>query len=332
MPASRNAFRSAVLLSASARATAACRRPAVRRGAVLLEFALISLTLYILVAAVFEFGRAIHGAQSVQAAADLAAREIARVPLSPTSTFYEAMQDPRFQAVYSEDYLVISLSGWSSGQSLIQYLDSLPTPLPVVNRTLVPLMFVDTVGGNQVLRYPGALVTSQTAPSGLTVKVPLVVSSPGVGPETIEWHDVLEPILPSGVTLTTATSTTDPFSVAWTDPSGSGLPGGAVAVRLNYPFQAAALSGFKPAGTDVQGNLLANAGYPMTADDGGVSATNAIPGGGTPVAPDTTTGQYSGTYGGTYGLGEQGALGVEVRPFRSVSSAQAIYRREVYGP
>lgn len=307
-------------------------RNSARRGAVLLEFALVSLTLYVLVAAVFEFGRLMHGAQSTQAAADLAAREIARVPLSPTYTFYQAMQDPRFQAVYSEDYLVISLSGWTSGQSLIQYLDNLSTPLPVVNRALVSLMFIDSVGGNQILRYPGALVTSQTAPSGLTVKVPLVVSAPGVGPETIEWHDVLEPILPNGVTLQTATSTTDPFSVAWTDPAGSGLPGGAVAVRLNYPFQAAEMSGFKPASTDSNGNLLPNVGSPMIADDAGVSATNSIPGGGSLVAPSQTAGQYSGTYGGTYGLGEQGALGVAVRPFRSVSSAQAIYRREVYGP
>ena len=53
-----------------------------RRGAVLVEFALIALTMYILIAAVIEFGRLMHGAQTLQAAADLAARELSRVPLS----------------------------------------------------------------------------------------------------------------------------------------------------------------------------------------------------------------------------------------------------------
>ena len=55
-----------------------------RRGSVLVEFALIALVLYLILAATLEFGRALFGAQVLQQAADIAAREISRTPLPPT--------------------------------------------------------------------------------------------------------------------------------------------------------------------------------------------------------------------------------------------------------
>jgi hypothetical protein len=304
-----------------------CRRAALRsrRGQSLVEFALIALVLYVLLAAVLEFGRLLHGAQTVQGAVDQAAREISRVPLPPADDFLTAMQDPRFQTVYSEDFLVIDLSNWTDPtQGLVDYLDSLAPPMPPINKALVPLMFVAPVGGKSMLRYPGALVTSDTAPSGLTVMVPLLTagSMPGVGPESIVWHRVLEEIPDSS-------GSGGPFSLTWVDPSGNNVPGGLVAVRLNYPFQAASMSGFQ---ANPNGPFEPTIGSPMMADDGGVTAVNAVPNGGTPVAPDQPAGQYAGTYGGTYGLGEQGALAQTVRPFRRVISAQAIFRREVFGP
>lgn len=301
-----------------------------RRGSVLLEFALIAIAMYMLLAAVIEFGRLMHGAQTVQAAADLAAREISRLPLPPTINFTDALQAGDFAPVYSEDYLAIDLSGWTdTTQSLTDYLSTLP--VPVVNQALVPLMFTSTVGGKPILRYPGALVTSQTAASGLTVMVPVVTGdNPGVGPEQIEWHRVLEEI------PALDRNGNSPFNVLWTGPASSIstniLPGGVVAVRLNYPFQAATMSGFQPPQTDANGETLPNVGTVMLADDAGVTASNAIPNGGTPVAPDAQyAGDYGGTYGGEYGLGEQGAMAQTVRPFRRMSSAQAIYRREVFG-
>ncbi len=308
------------------------RRRRDRRGQSLIEFGLVALVLYILMAFVLDFGRGIHGAQVIQSAADLAARELSRTPLpASTETFIQAMtNEPAFQAVYSENFLAVDISGQPAGEDLLTYLDSLG--MPPVNKALVPLMFVSQVGGSSILRYPGALVTnpSSSAQSPYTVMVPVLTggTSAGVGPETIAWHRVLEPILPSGVTADNATTSTDPFSVL--APAGAGIPGGVIAVRINYPFQAAAMTGFQPPQNDANGEALPNAGFPMSADDAGVTATNDVPNGGSPVAPDEIAGQYSGTYGGSYGLGEQGALGTTVRPFRRVISAQAIYRREIF--
>jgi hypothetical protein len=200
-------------------------------------------------------------------------------------------------------------------------------------------MFNDTVGGVPLLRYPGALLTSTTTSgtkpgySGYTVAVPLVTSAPGASPETIEWHGVLEEI--------TDANGNGAFSVAATPPSG--LSGGLVAVRLNYPFQAATMAGYQPPPVNANGETLPNLSTPMLADDAGVTATNTPPGGGEPVAPDPPPSDagsgaaYAGPYGGTYGLGEMGLyggtpMGGTVRPFRRVISAQAVFRREVFGP
>ena len=49
-----------------------------RRGSVLVEFALIALILYLILAATIEFGRALMAAQLLQQAADIAAREVVR--------------------------------------------------------------------------------------------------------------------------------------------------------------------------------------------------------------------------------------------------------------
>jgi hypothetical protein len=309
-----------------------CPKPHRRRGQAVLEFALIAIVLYLLIATVIEFGRLLHGSQTVQTIVDQAAREISRVPLSSTMTFAAALTTPGVQAIYSEDYLAIDLSGWSGSQTLLDYLRSQTPPVPLVNQAMLPLMFVDTVGGKPLLRYPGALVTSSTAPSGLTVKVPIVTAgSPPGGPETIEWHDVLEEIQDS--------SGNGPFSVTWIDSSGTNpLPGGMVALRLNYPFEAATMAGYQAQPLDANGETVPNLSYPVLADDAGVTAVNSPNGGGSPVAPDLPppdeqgAAAYAGPYGGTYGLGEMGLQLQTVRPFHRVISAQAIFRREVFGP
>jgi hypothetical protein len=178
----------------------------------------------------------------------------------------------------------------------------------------------------------------------LTVKVPiLTANSPPGGPEIIEWHDVLEEIQDS--------SGNGPFPVTWVDASGTNpLPGGMVALRLNYPFEAATMAAYQNQPLDANGETVPNVGFPVGADDSGVTAVNSPNGGGTPVAPDLPPSDeqsgpaYAGPYGGEYGLGElglpsqaftQGGVGAStgmVRPFRRVVSAQAIFRREVFGP
>jgi len=318
------------------------RRQHPRRGSILVEFALIALVMYLLIAGVVELGRLLHGAQTLQSAADLAAREISRIPMSPSlgtldaalteggsSMTYGELSTNSISAVYSEDYLAIAIP---SGTAIYAYLASLNPPVPPVNVALLPLMFADTVGGQSLLRFPGALVTSTTAPSGYTVMVPVVTSTPGIAPETIEWHRVLEPVYSQDG----SGSTSGPFSIAYA-PSSSGVTSttlsGIVALRLNYPFQAATMSGFQPPQVDGNGETLPNLGTIMAADDGGVTTANSVPNGGTPVAPDPpSSDEYSGPYGGEYGLGQQGSMLSVVRPFRKVISAQAIYRREVFSP
>ena len=204
---------------------------------------------------------------------------------------------PNVASVYSEDYLVIAIP---SGSSVFTYLGSLNPPVPPVNMALVPLMFVDTVGGESLLRYPGALVTSSTAPSGYTVMVPVVTSAAGVSPETIQWHRVLEPVYQADMSGSTEGPFSPIFSSSSTSSSSSttGSTSGIVAIRLNYPFQAASISGYQQNPVDAS-----YVGTVMQADDSGVTAANSVPNGGSPVAPD---GQFSATYGGQYGLGEQG--------------------------
>jgi hypothetical protein len=307
--------------------------PQRRRGQAVLEFALIAIVLYLLMATIIEFGRLLHGSQTVQTIVDQAAREVSRVPLSSTTTFAAALTDPRVQAIYSEDYLAIDLTAWTdSSQTLLGFLQSQTPSVPLVNQAMLPLMFVDSVGGKPLLRFPGALVTSSTAPSGYTVKVPIVTAnSPPGGPESIEWHDVLEEVQDS--------SGNGPFSVAWIDSSGTNpLPGGMVALRLNYAFEAATMAGYQAQPLDANGETVPNLSYPIVADDGAVTAVNSPNGGGSPVSPDLpppdeqSGAAYAGPYGGTYGLGEMGLQLQTVRPFRKVISAQAIFRREVFGP
>ncbi len=311
-----------------------------RRGQALLEFALIFLVIYLLIVAIVEFGRLFSGAQTLQSAVDQAARELSRVPLTPTATFATAIADPQvINGVYDPNYLAINISGMQPGQSIFDFFAAQGITLPSVNQALLPMMFNDTVGGVPLLRYPGALLTSTTPAgtkpgySGFTVAVPLVTSAAGESPETIEWHGVLEEI--------TDSTGNGAFSVASTPPSG--LSGGVVAVRLNYPFQAATMAGYQPPPVNANGETLPNLSTPMLADDGGVTASNTPPGGGEPVAPDPPPAEagsgaaYAGPYGGTYGLGEMGlyggtSMGGTVRPFRRVISAQAVFRREVFGP
>ena len=69
-----------------------------RRGSVLVEFALIALILYLILAATIEFGRALMAAQLLQQAADIAAREVARTPGLPVvGTLTDWEQSERHQ-------------------------------------------------------------------------------------------------------------------------------------------------------------------------------------------------------------------------------------------
>ena len=91
----------------------------VRRGQSLVEFAVVSLVLYMLLAAILTFGHTIYVAQGLQTAADLGARELSRTPLPATIdeggatrafNFDDAMQANEVRgSIYDPQYLVYDL-------------------------------------------------------------------------------------------------------------------------------------------------------------------------------------------------------------------------------
>jgi hypothetical protein len=157
------------------------------------------------------------------------------------------------------------------------------------------------------------------------VGIPLVVGRTNDGIETIRWVPVIEEIEPS-----------DPDDPRHNPFQISSDQRGIVALRINYPFQSAAMSSFRP---NPDGPFEPTIAFPNVADDGAVTVVDGSepPGGLLNEAPLIVDGKYAGTYGGTFGLGAQGALGSQqltggrpVRPYRRVISAQAIYRREIF--
>ena len=272
-----------------------CRRES---GAVLVEFALISLLMYILLAATIDLGRLFLGAQVVQDAARTAARELSVVPLTPQTTFDQAFADPRvLTRVYDPERLVIDLDTIPSGT-----LDTFFAGLPAVNKVLRPLMVQDrpTIDGveRNFLRFPGTIV--RVGSSGFTVIIPRIVMVDGM--ETIEWAQVLEEIRPDPDDASTGS-----FSLFAT-----GAQRGLAAVRINYPFQAATLTGLRGGslGMPIEDDpiMFPDPPLPLAVTDTGEGGANA----------------------GTLGLGRQFALGRTVRPWRKLLAGQMLHRREVY--
>lgn len=308
-----------------------------RAGQSLVEFALVALVTYLLLAAILTFGFYFYAGQGSQSAVDLAAREFSRVPLSANKATLDqvlygnpesipgilpeeatAIRDAR-RRIFDEHYLVLreaDLLDESAGTYDREFLSQ----LPLVNQQLVQLMVFDTIDGIRVFRYPGAVYrdTDPTddpvavpAPSGYLVAIPLVVARGGEGQETIRWVRALEPIVAETL------ERMDPFKIT----SGER---GIVGLRLNYPVEAAAMSSYR---RNPDGPFEPNLAAPNLADDDQVQvADGAFAPGGELIAPDRPIGPYT----GQYSLGRQLAFAKEIRPFRRVISAQAIYRREVF--
>jgi TadE-like protein len=301
------------------------------RGSVLVEFALVSLLLYLLLAATIEFGRLMFSAQGTQDVARLAARELALAPLPADITFEEALvyvdpgsgASPVHDRIFNPACLVVDLGGFGGDDADAQ-IDAFFAAMPLVNRALRPFMFIDRGTDSTLLRYPGALLNSgdptatcagRAAP--FTVGIPRVTARGAEGEETIEWVKVLEEIRSDP-----ADPTTGPFALG-PEPTHEGI----VAVRINYPYQAAMISAFKPSTvgpfeSDLSTPIVANDGFSSTPPSG--TLRNEL---------DPTDDAYYGPYAGRYGLGRLATplgKGAGVRPFRKLLAAQAIYRREVF--
>ncbi len=283
--------------SLSARGT--CSAGANRRGQALVEFAVVCLAVYLLLAAILTFGQLLYSAQGLQQAVDVAAREISRTPLPAAMTtsggtmtlnyalYGNAAADPSLtslrQQVFDDNLLVLSIDSVQSSSGGLTYNGGhLIGDFPVVTQQLMPLMINDQVNGQQLLRFPGAMFQSaqqgSTSPAGIAysgyvVRIPLVgpPNASGGGQSIINWLYPLEPILDS--------NGADAFALNASTVSGLS---GTVALRINYPYQSASMSGFvPPANPASPPGPPDNPLVPVLANNNGSSS--APPGVGSPV-------------------------------------------------
>jgi hypothetical protein len=317
-------------------ARTAGHKRASRRGQALVEFALVCLVVYLLLAAILTFGQLLYCDQTLQQAADVAAREISRTPLSATANLMDVLYSNNpgdysngpgtvRTALFDPQLLQFDLTaGIPAGHSVLDVVST----WPIINQMLYSAMIVQpgdqVYNGNsahEYLWYPGAVPCTDSANPNRTVYcVARVDSRQPDGAETITWVPVIEEITP-GV-----------FSVASTQ-------GGLVSLRINYGYQSATMSAYPPPKT-----------WPPEPNDPawGAHDSEVTPNSTTYTPVGTAPPPAVGTYSGPYGLGTQEAWAglqrtdlvpppppapappVGVRPFRSLISAQAIYRREVF--
>ncbi len=280
-------------------------------GAVLVEFGLIALVLYLLLGALLSFGTMIQAGQVAQDVARLAARELALTALPASMTFEDAL-DATSATIFDPNQLVVDLDALdASGIEIDEYFAS----MPLVNRALRPVFVFDRVLERRVLRFPGAVLMSpQTTAfnAGLTVGVPQVVARVEGGGEQIRWLPIVEEIRPNA-----ANPLSGPFSAAAT-----GADRGLVALRVNIPSIASALASYD---APTEWPPTPNAGQAHLA-----GPVTTIAGSAPPYGTPFTEAVSLGVLGGEQGLGEMGALTTIVRPFRRVFVGQALFRREVF--
>jgi TadE-like protein len=287
------------------------------RGAVLVEFAMIAIAFYILMAGTIELGRMIFAEQILQNAARVGARELATLPLPPVISFTDALQNSDVKAsIFDASLLAFEYTDDSTLQSQID-------GWPVVNRMLAPLMVQDEVEVDgqtvKLFRYPGALLQNNDFGDGATNRFVVAIPQVDDAWTSIVWHPVVEEICQDG------NPAYAPFSMSavllHTEERGE------VALRINYPFQAATL---------VQYRGSAGVNNAVLADDHSFSMGAFPPGMNVSLANVQSTVNSIGSYSGSLGLGNLFAANSTnnpakaLRPFHRVLVAQSIFRREVF--
>ena len=179
--------------------------PRNRRGQSLVEFALVALVVYMLLAAILSFGQILYSAQALQEAADVAAREISRTPLLATANVMDVLYSSNPSdyssgtstvrtSLFNPQLLEYDLTTLPAGQSI---LDQVKT-WPAVNQMLYPVMIpIIPPGETQAhwLSYPGVVPCNDSSGTNRTVYcVARVDSSAASGAETITWVPVIEEI------------------------------------------------------------------------------------------------------------------------------------------
>jgi len=299
-----------------------------RRGQSLVEFALVALVVYLLMAAIITFGFALFAAQTNQQVVDVAAREISRTPipinfaaggtikledvLYGNANVNPELADVRSR-VFDEHYLALDVTGMDASG-----IRTLIGQLPIVNQMLTTLMFVDEVGDRQIMRYPGTLINDTEpsddptgpSPSGFLVRIAV---TDGRHADVIDWVRAIEPLDDDD---RTGAANPGPYELTSADR-------GVVSLRLNYPFQSSVMSSFRndPDAED----------YPF---DETIGQRNTVTDASVAPLPDDESAvevnREFGPYAGPDGLGLQGAFAEEVRPFTKLIVNQAVYRREVF--
>ena len=290
----------------------------------LVEFAISITVLWLLVAATLDLGRAFVASQLLQTAARTSARAVAL----DDRAAWNAPFEEAIAAVFDPAYLVVDAAcladravaaGSTSGEELDRLLDG-----RLLNQMLRSLMIFDRVridgAERELLRYPGALLQAgASADDGKPCTTRFTVGVPEVddAQSRIVMHPVVEEVDPGDYSLDGGTGT--------------------VGLRILFPFQAAGLSDWR---------IVDGVGKPVPVgesddyalDTTGVDGADLLseldargPNGELQAYAQRQNGEAIPVYGGSLGLGVQGVLGREVRPYRRVLQAQAFAPREVFG-
>ena len=129
-----------------------------RRGQSLVEFAIVALAVYLLLGGILTFGQLFYEGQTVQQAADVAAREISRTPLLATASLMDVLYSNSptdyssgsgtssvRTSLFNPQLLQFDMTaGVPQGQSVLSVVQT----WPIINQMLYPAMIVQS--GNQV--------------------------------------------------------------------------------------------------------------------------------------------------------------------------------------
>ncbi len=274
-------------------------------GAALAEFAVVAILVWVLLAGILDFGRAMAAQQILQNAAGSAARERSLRELPAQAGFVPVGRD----AIFDDGFLVVGpdlLARCGLDPEALSF-DSVAEVMRIggagsLNRLLLPLWIRDEIGEIPVLRYPGAVLQRATPVAGCETGSQYTVRIPEVGPTgSLVWSNVVEPLRMD--------DRPDPFRFPSPTEPGEGAW---AAIRVQYPFQAAGFQAWRD-------GAMVETTEPQA---------DAPPDGLTPIVSS----QEGGAYAGRLGLGVLYSMGREVRPFRRVLSARAAFRREVFAP
>ncbi len=233
------------------------RRGRNRRGQSLVEFAIVSFVVYMLLAAILTFGQMLFYDQTLQQAADVAAREISRTPLPPTADLMDVLysNDPQWSSVrlslFNPLLLQYDLTQLTAGQSVLDVVGT----WPIINQMLFPAMIV--APDTQMLCYPGAVACTDNSNPNSNRSVPCIArvdSLQANGAESITWVPVIEEI----TSPADAAAGVTPFSVASPER-------GLVALRINYGFE---IGGHDRLSTAARPVVAARSGKPVGSHSG----------------------------------------------------------------